>query len=444
VKKFLLIPLAIILVTALIFGGCKPAAEVPEEIRVGASVALTGMFSGFEGGGAWGLEAAVDDINKQGGLYVEEYGTKLPVRLIMADNESDALKAGTLAEDLILRDNVNFLAQTGSPQPAVNSIAMMAERYQVPYFAVAGIKEQCIAVRAELSPPWEYTWQCSFAIVVPYPPGSPSDKPGYTLADTTLMWLTDIADQTNKSAGVFATDEPDGRGWYSLFPGILEEVGFTVCGLEKELGLFPLGSTDLSPLIQEWMDCDVDLLMGNAPGVDTGVLLRQCHSMGFKPKAVWAGRGALFYVDVNSWGGDIPNGICVEAQWRPTFNPELCPGIGDTTPMSLYERWHEDTGQPLNHAVSFGYIAAQAIFDAVETVGTLDAAVVNEAIGETDMDTIIGPIWMEKDIHFAGFPMSVAQWRSTDQPWVWECPLVYTVREDMGPTEELIFPIPYD
>jgi len=443
-KKLLLIPLAILLVTGLIFGGCRPAQEVKKEILIGASASLTGMYSGFEGGGAWGFLAGIDDINKQGGVYIEEYGTKLPVRAILADNQSDMLKAGTLAEDLILKDDVDFLTQFGSPQPAATTIATTAERYKVPYIAVAGIKEQFFAVREEVSPPWKYTYQMSFAIVVPYPPGSPCDKPGYTLAETWLLFLNDIAPQTNKIAAVYASDEPDGRGWFALIPGILEEAGFTVCGMEKELGLFPVGNTDFSGLIQEWIDSDCDLLLGNAPGVDTGVLLRQCRAMGFKPKATWAGRGSLFYQDINAWGGDLPLGIAIEAMWRPTYDPELCPGIGDTTPMSLYERWVEDTGEPLNIAISFGYLADQVIIDAIERAGTLEADAFCDAVAETYMNTVQGPIWMDKDNHWAGYTVGVAQWQKTDKPWVWECPLVFVPQDFMGEETELIFPIPYD
>jgi len=40
-----------------------------------------------------------------------------------------------------------------------------------------------------------------------------------------------FADQTNKVAGVLASDDADGVGWYGLFPGALEEYGLTVIGV---------------------------------------------------------------------------------------------------------------------------------------------------------------------------------------------------------------------
>jgi len=45
-KKFILIPLAVVLLVGLIFSGCtKPVGEVPDEIRIGANMSVTGMLA---------------------------------------------------------------------------------------------------------------------------------------------------------------------------------------------------------------------------------------------------------------------------------------------------------------------------------------------------------------------------------------------------------------
>ena len=438
-RKLLLIPLVIVLVTALIFGGCKPAEEVPEEIRVGCSISLTGIYAGFSTGGAWGSQAAIDDINKLGGVYVAEYGKKLPVKFILVDNESDATKAGTLAEDLIVRDNVHALIAGGVPQDLATPISTVAERYKLPYLLSGGLKEQFFAIRESVSPPWEYTWDMSFAVIMPYPPGSIWDKPGYTVADVFGAYLNDILTRTNGKAGVFADDTVDGRGWFELFPAMAEGMGVEIHG-----GLFPIGNTDYSSLINEWKANDCEILMGNATGVDGGVILRQCREMGLKPKTIFLGKGGLFYEDASAWGGDLPNGVVVDSPWYHTFDPEMNPGIGGTTPMSLYERWHEDTGKPANLAIGFGYYNVQVLIDAIERAGSLDPDKINEAIGETNIATVYGPIVFDKENHFAGTVIALAQWQETDKPWVWEKPLVYALQDFQGPTAELLFPIPYD
>jgi branched-chain amino acid transport system substrate-binding protein len=46
----------------------------------------------------WAYETAVADINKAGGIMVKEYGKKLPVKLVVADDESDPGKAAAAVE----------------------------------------------------------------------------------------------------------------------------------------------------------------------------------------------------------------------------------------------------------------------------------------------------------------------------------------------------------
>jgi len=441
-KKLLLIPLAIVLVTALIFGGCKAEEEVPTEIRIGCSSALTGAYSGFCSHGAFGLQSAADDINALGGVYVEEYGKKLPIRLILADCESDNIKAGTLAEDLIVRDNVHFLTQAGGPQPMITPIHNVAERYKVLWCGVAGLKEQFFALREAVSPPWKYSWDISFAVGMPYPPGSFWDKPGYTVADSTAIFLDDIFARTNGKVGVYATDDVDGRGWFAGTTPMAVAAGFDVCGQEQDLGIFPMGTTDFTALINDWESCDVELIMGNAPAVETGTILRQSRGVGFQPKAVWGTKGALFHQDISAWGGDLANGVVTELHWHPTLPAEDHPGIGGTTPMSLHERWVA-AGNQYSPAIAFGYGSSQVLYDAIERAGTLETEAVMEAVGETNLKTVLSHIVFDKENQFAGFPMMLGQWREVDRPEKWECVLTHVLHYDAD-IAPLLFPIPYD
>src|SRR3989304_5404937 len=81
-------------------------AAGPENIVIGTSAPLTGMFAGFGEANVWGAQAAVDDINAQGGIFVREFDRKIPVKYVIVDNQSDPGKSGPLAEDLILREKV--------------------------------------------------------------------------------------------------------------------------------------------------------------------------------------------------------------------------------------------------------------------------------------------------------------------------------------------------
>jgi len=162
--------------------------------------------------------------------------------------------------------------------------------------------------------------------------------------------------------------------------------------------------------------------------------------MGFEPKMVSAGRAGLFYVDVSTWGGDLPQGIGTEIWWSSSYQT---PGFGDTTPQSLTDRWTEATGQPFNPSVGASYATMQILVDAIERAGTLDPEAFNKAIGETDLMTMIHRVKFDED-QYSRYPLIYGQWQKTDKPWVWELPIVLSKHDFLPAQAAPIFPIPYE
>jgi len=460
-KLFTLVLAAVVIVSLVVVGCAKPAPAPapspapapapspaptpapagPEEILLGCNASMTGYAASFSNANEWGEQAAVDDINKQGGVYVEEYGRRIPVKLVVYDNESDPNKAKTLEEQLVVRDKVHLLVDSNTLIPITFPEALVAEQYKVPRVSGGAPMEAWLGLRNELETPFEYTWTWGFSIATPAPSGSYWDKPGYVLIDIWKVPLDKYSDQTNKRVGVIATDEPDGRGWYALFPPTLKEWGYDVIGIEDNLGLFPLGTTDFASLIKRWQDNEVEILWGNCPSPEFATLWRQCHTMGFHPKMVFMGRAPMFYTDVASWGGDLPLGVCTELWWDPCF--QNCPGIGGTTPQSLAERWSEETGQVLSPSIGWGYQQMQTMIDAIERAGSLDREKVNKALADTNLQTIDYLVKYDEN-HCNLKPEVFCQWQKTDSSEVWKLEVVYSDHKDIPVTAEMIFPIPYE
>ena len=456
-KKSLLVSLIILVMLGLILAGCSsttsptgqsssppPSASGPQQIVLGSVLPLTGNLAGFGEGGAFGVKAAVDDINKAGGVFVKEYNRQITVKLVQVDDQSDPIKSGTLAESLVLQDKVNFFV--GSPQspPAFAAIATVAQKYKTPYIDDAGPFEPYDAQRSQASPAWTYAWATGFHIGAPYAAGDfRANQPGYTIVDVASSLIKQFADQTNRKTAIFASDEPDGRGWYMSFPAGLTQMGLKVDGADKELGLAPPDTTDFSSIIKQWINNQDEILFGNALAPWFGTLWKQAREMGFKPKLVYAGRAALYYTDINSWGGDLPNGVGCEQYWSPSYDPKSCPGIGDTTPQSLFNKWVAAKNQPLNEAMGRGYGNAQVLFDAIQRAGTLNKDSVNEAIGKTDLATIGGRVVYGQS-QFNGYALSWGQWFKTDKPYKWEWQTVVSSHSFIPTTAKPLFPIPYN
>jgi len=417
--------------------GCG-GGRTANEIRMGVIHAQTGMFASFGEGGVFGIRAAVDDINKSGGISVGEQ--RLPIAITVVDNESDPNKTGSLAESLILQDKVDFLCSGDEPPPMHAGVSQVADRYKIPYVTSVGPVESWSSMRQGSPTKWEFTWATGlFAIDTPANPGDPRAIPGYTVVDTWMAMLDLFGGQTNKRVGLVASDEPDGRGWYTLFAPALKDQGYTVVGVEDNLGLVPLETTDFSSLIQKFNEAGVDILWGNCPGAFFGAFWRQAHSMGFEPKIVSIGRAALFFADVAAWGGDLPWGVGTEIWWDPSFQDS--PGIGGTTPLSLAERWRRETGQPLNPGIGPGYRSVQVLAAAIEKAGSLESEKVNAALAQTNLATICHRVKFDEN-HFSRGPLAFGQWFKTDKPGGWELKVVFSKHTFVQATGRPIFPRP--
>jgi ABC-type branched-subunit amino acid transport system substrate-binding protein len=422
--------------------GCS-GDDARKTVVVGSSADLTGIFESFGKGAVFGMQAAVADINALGGVDVADEGGKLKLELKLFDNASDPIKAQEGAESLIVHDQVDILISPGPPSMNI-PIASVAEQYKVPHLVSSGPLEPWLGQRMQANPPWEQSWMAGFAIIIP--PAADdfrSGKPGYTIQDTWLDALSVNADKTSKKVGVFAADDSDGRGWYSLFPDVLKTNGYDVVGSDQNLGLVPLDGTDYSDLIKRWKDNGVEIIWGNSPSPHFQAMWAQAHALDFKPKIVSIGRGALFWQDVSQWGDDLPWGVGAEGVWSPKFPASEAPGIGNTTPQSLGERWTAAKHEPVNPLIGSGYAAVQVLVDAIRRAGSLDRQKINTAIGQTDLQTIEHRVKFDLNEHFSRGPIFFGQWIKTEDESGWDIPITFSKHSWLpAETDRAMFPVP--
>src|SRR5512136_504091 len=89
------------------------ASAEKKEILIGAPLCITGPASmqGLEQ--KWAYEQALADFMKaKGGILVKEIGKKVPIKLILQDDESDPGKAPAAMERLVRVENVDFFLST--------------------------------------------------------------------------------------------------------------------------------------------------------------------------------------------------------------------------------------------------------------------------------------------------------------------------------------------
>lgn len=134
-RRRCLIALVVLAIIEVMLVPRRAASAPPDAIRVGVTVSTTGKFATEVGPFRRLFEAWVADLNDKGGIYLSQYGRKLPVRLTMYDDRSDAATARRFYERLIAVDGANFLFGPYS-SPLTFAATAPAEQHQVPFLAI--------------------------------------------------------------------------------------------------------------------------------------------------------------------------------------------------------------------------------------------------------------------------------------------------------------------
>src|SRR4030042_5015048 len=111
-KNKALLGLFVFAVVVVFSMGATGAKEPPkkDKIRIGQAVSLTGPNAVIHISGAFVPQTLwVEEVNAKGGIYVKQYGKKLPIEWIQYDDKSDHGTMVRLIEKLILEDKVDFL-----------------------------------------------------------------------------------------------------------------------------------------------------------------------------------------------------------------------------------------------------------------------------------------------------------------------------------------------
>lgn len=123
--------LSVALMQALASGGIAQS-PTPQTIPVGVLISLSGFDSNLGHQAKAGCEIAAEDINRAGGVFIKEYGKKIPLEVIIQDMESDRTKAVSRMEWLYTSKRIVAYAGT----TMIDSGAGVAEKNKVPALVI--------------------------------------------------------------------------------------------------------------------------------------------------------------------------------------------------------------------------------------------------------------------------------------------------------------------
>ena len=355
-------------------------ADAKDKIVVGMSRPISGWMSVI-GDSAFRpvYETWVKEVNAEGGIYVKEYGKKLPIELLIYDDKSDVGTMTRLTEKLIVQDKVDFL------WPACGTAFVFAQ-------APIANKHGYILLTAEGGATQIKDMLRSLPYVFV----------GLSFSDWNQIpvFAELLGEKGAKSAYIMYIGDLFGIE-YSGVAGIeFPKHGIEIVGISS----VPPGTKDLSPIIKKAKASNADVFCAFGypdqvmPATGTSIAL------GYNPK-VWIGGPGVNFGFYHTTFGPAVNGVTGFTAFSPKQSAaakELADKLYKGKPEEIQDPW----GHPL-------YWASLEFWkQAIEKAGTLDQKVIRDIMATQKFETILGPTWFEnglmaKDCHTG----EIGQWQ---------------------------------
>lgn len=372
VGSFLWVAVAVFLV-----GVFATNSLAKDKIRIGQAIALSGPLAGgvaIAGGRIYVMW--VEEVNKNGGIYVKEYGKKLPVELIRYDDKSDIGTMTKLLEKLIVQDKVDFVFPPWGTA-WLYAAAPVANKYG--YILIGG-PGGALKLK-ELSLPY------FFQVL--------------NFSETQAPALADIFKEVGvKSVAIIYRGDLHGVEYGEAMVPYFEKRGIEV----KMKKSYPPGIKDLSPLLKEAKSLGVDAFCA-ASYPDGGMLLTgQSIELGINFNALFITVTPFspnLYRD--TFGKDVVEGVMGGGAW----NAKTSPGAKE-----FVDKFVARFGMEPDYWGGLYYWSSLQHFQqAIEQAGTLDQKKIRDIMAKKKFNTALGPFWYDKDRYFVNHPGEIGQWQ---------------------------------
>jgi branched-chain amino acid transport system substrate-binding protein len=359
-----------------------PAAVAAQTVKVGAVVPLTGRYAAPGAQVRTGYEIAIEDINRAGGVTVG--GAKMPLELVLLDDESDATKTVARLETLATQGVVAYLGTFGSDLHA--AAASVAEKNKVPYlgvaFALHKIHEQ--GFRYLFSPFWK----------------SPD------IGQQLVPLLTSIpAAERPKRVALFLEKTDWGREMAAAWVETGKGAGYEIVAQ----GEYAVGAKDYSDLILKAKAANADAMFSLPTPPDGMAMVKQMHELDFNPKLVFVIRAPDAPVWSQNLGKDGDYTLFAPG-WHNAFK---YPGVAELNAAHV-----KKIGRPADPITGPAYACVQILAASLNKAGAADREKVRDAIAATDMMTVVGSVKFRPD--GTGIVQGAfLQWLNGKQELVW-------------------------
>ena len=370
--------LVVIPVVMFLFGSAVNAAPAKDKIRVGWVTSLSGVNApGVMVTSGNVYKMWVEEVNADGGLFIKEYGKKLPLDVTMYDDKSDIGTMTKLLEKTIVEDKVDWIF---SPWDTafLFAAAPIANKHKVVLMGGSG---GALKLKGVISK-YPYYFQV------------------LNFADYHIPAIGDVFKEVGvKSVYIAYIQDLHGLEYNEVAQKEFPKMGIKIVAAKS----FPLDMQDFTPLMKEAKAANVDAFMGFLYPQNAFPATGQAMEVGFSPKA--------FYMTV---------GPCL-AGYRDAFTAKGIDGVMGAGAWSVktsagakefFDKYTKRWGfQPEGWGALFYYSSLQFLKQAIEEAGTLNQTKIRDIMASKTYPTALGPFNFTKNI-FLNHPGEVGQWQN--------------------------------
>jgi branched-chain amino acid transport system substrate-binding protein len=372
---------AVLSLTFLIAGSAS-AAEAPKSIIIGALVSMTGPDALTGQPSKIGYQMGADMINGQGGVFVKEFGKKIPIELVFQDMETNPEKAIARAEAL----NSRYKATAVVGTTLINATADIFEKNKLP----------AVTMLVAIDSVFERGMKYYFTV----------GKLNSDSAKGFIGVLNSLPKDKKPTKIAMAVEQTE---FVTELAGFMKKEAAAVGMSVVYEGKYAMLSPDMSQIIMQAKNSGADVFFGAPVPPDAITMLKQMNELGYRPKAIIFNRAT----DDQSWAkmGDLVNYTIGSPDWVPALN---FPGVAE-----LNRKVKAATGDDANYAIGPGVASMQVIAAAIEKAGTLNREKVRNAIAATDIMTVTGQVKFQSNGKRQSAIPVVTQWQNGKTVLVW-------------------------
>jgi branched-chain amino acid transport system substrate-binding protein len=377
-KTALAIMVLVLAVGAGLF--CDPTicpAAAPQEVRIGVTAPLTGPTAESGVATKEGMILAWEEWNKKGGVYLKEYGKKLPVKVLIEDCQSKPEVGVSVGEKLITRDKVHFLIGDTIHSSVTMAVMELAPKYGLPVMSAQPVSLE-IAKKIAKDPQkywcfWKGDWNSTAYANTIFSTYQWLMKKGHFHAkNKTIAFIVEDTDYGRSNAEK-AGESFAGIGWKSL---TTETVG--------------LGYTDFYPQLTKLKALNPDILVSVFVSLSSGVAL----SKQFQEVGMQSSHMAVYYPIRPEYirdAGKAANHLI----WTPQMTDPIHVPRHREFQEKVQKRWKVTMTQ--DHA--FAYDTLNNVLGTIEKAGSLEPKAIVKALSQLDSTGVLGRYVFNQENH---------------------------------------------